>query len=307
MSLPQDLLPLALLFSILPTGQTSAEESSPAPDISAVSPDLVLPPLTDDAPGAGKRVRHSTPDTSSPAVYHVLYLPVDWEPGKEYPVIVEYAGNGPYANAIGDISTGLVEGSSLGYGLSRGQGCIWLCLPYLNEAGTENVRQWWGDKPTRDPSATIAYCKKIVPWICETFGGDHSRVLLCGFSRGAIACHFIGLHDDEISRLWCGFLAYSHFDGVHAWPFPGSDQEAARGRLARLLDRPLYLLHENTSGQGLSLLSSFDYLKKTGVDLKKARFRETGFRNHNDAWILRPSEARRDVRTWVETVLQIDR
>lgn len=75
---------------------------------------------------------------------------------------MEYSGNGPYHDRNGDISTGLVEGSKLGYGLSGGVGYIWLCLPYLNSKGTENVRKWWGDAPNYDPIPTVEYCKRTV-------------------------------------------------------------------------------------------------------------------------------------------------
>ena len=63
------------------------------------------------------------------------------------PVIVEFAGNGPYKSRFGDISTGLVEGSKLGYGITGGKNFIWVCMPYLNNDGTANVTQWWGNKP----------------------------------------------------------------------------------------------------------------------------------------------------------------
>ena len=60
------------------------------------------------------------PQYSNTNVYHVTYLPTDWRPGKRYPVIVEYAGNGNYTNRFGDVSTGRVEDSRLGYGISAG-------------------------------------------------------------------------------------------------------------------------------------------------------------------------------------------
>ena len=88
-------------------------------------------------------------------VYHALYLPTDWHPDRKYPVLVEYAGNGPYRNRYGDISTGLVEGSRMGYGISAGKGYLWLCLPYLNGEGTVNVRSWWGSKPGTIPSRPL--------------------------------------------------------------------------------------------------------------------------------------------------------
>ena len=93
-------------------------------------------------PAAGKRVKQVHPDWKQTEVYHVLYLPKDWQPGKRYPVIVEYAGNGPYQNRFGDISTGHPEGSKMGYGITGGRGFVWVCIPYLNADGTRNVTQW---------------------------------------------------------------------------------------------------------------------------------------------------------------------
>ena len=268
------------------------------PDISTVPADLVLPKLASGNPAAGKRVKQAHPDWKQTKVYHLLYLPKDWQPGKRYPVIVEYAGNGPYQNRFGDLSTGHPEGSKMGYGITAGRGFIWVCIPYLNSAGTRNVTQWWGDKPTHDPQQTLSYCKKVVPWICQHYGGDPKRVVLCGFSRGAIACNYIGLYDDEIARLWRAFIPYSHYDGVHRWGYPRSDKASALKRLQRLGARPQFICHE---GAGVS--ATRHYLKETGV-AGKFTIRATGFRNHNDAWLLRPSPARKALRAWLETVLR---
>lgn len=268
------------------------------PDISTVPADLVLPKLASGNPAAGKRVKQVHPDWKQTKVYHLLYLPKDWQPGKRYPVIVEYAGNGPYQNRFGDLSTGHPEGSKMGYGITAGRGFIWVCIPYLNSAGTRNVTQWWGDKPTHDPQQTLAYCKKVVPWICQHYGGDPKRVVLCGFSRGAIACNYLGLYDDEIARLWRAFIPYSHYDGVHRWGYPRSDKASALKRLQRLGARPQFICHE---GAGVS--ATRHYLKETGV-AGNFTIRATGFRNHNDAWLLRPSPARKALRAWLETVLR---
>jgi hypothetical protein len=100
--------------------------------MATVPADLRIPELTDGPPGPGKRVRFKLFASTPPVV---LYLPTDWSPERKFPVIVELAGNGNYKNAFGDISTGLPEGSSLGYGLSEGRGCVWACLPFLNHTG----------------------------------------------------------------------------------------------------------------------------------------------------------------------------
>ncbi len=272
-------------------------------DIRSVEPDLIVPELVGGEPRAGARVKQTIPQYRATRVYHVLYLPADWQPHKRYPVIVEFAGNGLFKNKIGDVSTGLVEGSKLGYGISGGQRFIWLCLPYLNNAGTDNVITWWGERPEYRAGPTVDYTQKAVTWICDQYGGDPDAVILAGFSRGAIACNFIGLHNDEIAKLWRAFIPYSHYDGVNEqWGYPGADRKSALQRLGRLAGRPQFICHEVTAGARLSLDAAHEYLKSTGIEASWT-FVSTGFRNHNDAWVLRPSAARDELRRWLDDVL----
>jgi hypothetical protein len=228
---------------------------------------------------------------------HVLYLPTDWKPSAKMPVIVELAGNGRYTNKFGDVSNGLPEGSNLGYGLSAGRGFIGLCSPYLNEKGDEIAITWWGNPPTYDPQPTLKYLRDTVKSVCRDYGGDESKVVLCGFSRGAIAVNYLGLYDDETAKPWCGFLCYSHYDGVKTWPYPHSDRESALVRLKRLGNRPQFICGEGSNAQETEA-----YLRPL---LPKAdlTFLSTGFRNHNDAWTLRPSPAREKAREWLKRVV----
>lgn len=267
------------------------------PDIRTVLADLTVPALTEGAPAAGKRVKHTLPGAASDRVYHVLYLPTDWKPGAKLPVLVEFAGNGGYSNQFGDISTGRPEGSNLGYGLSAGRGFLWLCVPYLNAAGNDLALTWWGDAAPRDPQPTLKYCRAAVQRVCRDFGGDESRVVLSGFSRGAIACNYLGLHDDETAKLWRGFFAYSHYDGVRQWPYPGSDRAAALVRLQRLGNRPQFIC-----GEGGNAAETEKYLRPLLPGATNLTFLSTGFRNHNDAWTLRPSPARDAARRWLAEV-----
>lgn len=270
------------------------------PDISSVPADLVVPEMTNGAPAAGKRVSQTTPGWETTEVYHALYLPKDWQPGERWPVIIEWAGNGNYRNAFGDVSTGRVEDSKLGFGMTAGAGCIWVCLPYLNAAGTANVITWWGDPPDYKPEPTLAYCRATVRFVCENFGGDSRRVVLAGFSRGAIAANYLGLHDDATARLWRAFVCYSHYDGVRTnWPYPGADRAAALARLRRLDGRPQFICGEATSADATGR-----YLREVGAMSESAfTVLSTGFRNHNDAWILRPSPARTSLRDWLNEIL----
>ena len=91
--------------------------------------DLVTPTMTDEPPAPGKRVRQTAPEYRGTDVHHALYLPTDWQPGRKYPVIVEYTGNKWEPCK----STGKVEDANLGYGISGGRGFIWITMPYVQK------------------------------------------------------------------------------------------------------------------------------------------------------------------------------
>jgi len=270
-------------------------------DIRSVKPDLTIPKLETGQPDAGKRVKQTIPDYEQTGVYHVTYLPTDWVKGKRYPVLIEYAGNN-YRGAYGDISTGRPEGSNMGYGIPGGPGFIWVCPAFPNATGDDIALTWWGDSKNRTARPTLDYCNKAVPWICEKYGGDTDRVILCGFSRGAIACNYLGLHNDETAKLWRAFVPYSHYDGVATWPYPASDRNSALTRLERLAKRPQFICHEVTNSQ-LNLAATKKWIESTRIKANLT-FAKTGFRNHNDAWLLRTSPARKSLRAWLKRVLQ---
>jgi len=247
--------------------------------------------MVNDGPAPGRRVRALADEYAGTEVHHSLYLPADWERGGAYPVIAEYPGNGPYRNGTGDACTGKVEDCSLGYGLSGGRGFIWLCLPFVSADGGRNQLQWWGDV-----EATVRYCKEVLPRVCTRYGGDPSKVFLAGFSRGSIACNFIGLHDDKIASLWRGFICHSHYDGVRKWPYPGSDRPAAAGRLARLGDRPQFISQE------VSVEETRRYLSEAGAT-GEFTFQAIPYRNHTDSWVLRDIPERAAARVWLNETL----
>ncbi len=290
------LFSLAILVAAISVRANGQVVPHPPSDIRSVAQDVVLPPMVHSLPAPGTRVRETHPDYRQTEVYHATYLPTDWHEGGEYPVIIEFAGNGPFRSPFGDESTGLVEGSQMGIGISRGEKFVWICLPYLNNLGTKNVTQWWGNPTSYDPRPTVEYCKKTVDWICKRYGGDRKRILLVGFSRGAIACNYLGLYDDEIAALWKAMIPYSHYDGVRRWGYPKSDLVSARLRLQRLGETPQLICHEANGRSGLSATEA--YLQRTAIP-GSFTFLSTSFRNHNDAWILRPSPARDKLDDWV--------
>ncbi|MEQ1862185.1 MAG: hypothetical protein ABMA13_19895 [Chthoniobacteraceae bacterium] len=262
------------------------------PDIRSVAADLVVPPMSEGAPAAGRRVRAVTSGWENTAVYHALYLPPDWSGDGKRPVIVELPGNGGFRSAHGDECNGRPEGCNLGFGVA--QDAIWVSAPFVAASGRAIAEKWWGDAPAYDPEPTLAYLRATVREVCARFGGDASRVVLAGFSRGSIAVNYIGLHDDETAKLWRAFICYSHFDGVRRWPYPGSDSAAARARLARLAGREQFICGEGANA---------DETRKVLGSSPGFTFASTGFRNHNDAWILRPSETRAQLREWFRAVI----
>jgi len=257
-----------------------------ADDIERVRPDLITPAASDGAPAPGKRVRQTNENYSGTEVYHLLYLPTDWAEGRDYPVIVEYAGN-EWKN-----SPGTVEGSNLGYGLSGGRGVIWVCMPFVDKGKQRNATTWWGEV-----EATVEYCKETVGRICAEYGGDPARVFIAGFSRGAIACNYIGLHDDEIASLWRGFICHSHYDGVRPWGYPESDRDSALARLRRLGDRPQFISQEGGVGATRAYLASV-------FPEGDFTFQPMSFRDHTDTWVLRDIPERTVLRDWFQRALQ---
>lgn len=257
--------------------------------------DLAVPEPVRGEPAAGKRVAAVTNGWEQTDVRHTLYLPRDWRPGTSHPVIVEYPGNGGYRNDLGDVSDGTPDSCVLGYGLTAGDGFIWICLPcvdVLADGTKRNCLRWWGDV-----EETKRYCVATVRDVCERFGGDRSRVVLCGFSRGAIACNYIGLHDDAIASLWCGFFCHSHYDGVRAWPYPDSDPASALRRLGRLADRPQWISHEKDVSQ------TRDFIGRSGVE-SRFTFVPIPYPNHSAAWVLRDIPQRARAREWLRGVGQ---
>jgi len=281
----------SLLIAILMLGGIAGLCS----DLTAFPQDLRTPPMTTGKPAPGKRVRAVTSGYESTGVYHALYLPTYWKPGKLHPVIVEYAGNGPFTNSYGDFCNGAVEGCNLGYGISAGKNFIWVCLPFVavKDGTKSNTRSWWGDTPE-----TVAYCKRTVREVCQRFGGDTNAMILACFSRGAIAGNYIGLRDDDIASLWRAFILHSHYDGVRTnWPYADADRASAQARLERLQGRPQFISQEN------SVEDIRTYLDQTGVKAP-CTFQALSFPNHRDDWVLRVLPERAKLRAWLKSVLK---
>ena len=274
---------------------------------------MQIPALSKDGPGPGRRFVAKAPEYTKTEVHHQVMLPVDWtadwkKKKRSWPVIVEYTGN--YYPPSG--STGTVEDAALGYGLGDGH-CLWIVLPFVAADHKKNELMWWGDE-----AATVLYAKQNVPRICEEYGGDPAKVVLCGFSRGAIAVNYIGLYDDDIAKLWCGLMSHDHYDGLRQWPGTtwGATlepyQKAAEVRLQRLHGRPVLISQANETGGTPMIerylgdrqrLAKFTYLGFTMKALFPQIPNSLFLDSHTDRWLLVDSKERRQARQWLaETI-----
>lgn len=260
----------------------------PAP--SGAVQDLTVPSVTlVGSATPGKRVRQVLSDymqltngKQCTQIHHLLYLPSDWQPSeKKYPIIVEYAGN------KWRTSQGTVEGSSLAYGMTAGVGSIIISMPFVDTASGRNQVTWWGNV-----DATLDYCQQVVAAVCDKYGGDCDNVFLAGFSRGSIGCNYIGLHNDEIAKLWKGFICHSHYDGVASFKSSGYQD-----RLARLKGRPQWISNEGSTDKQET------YLKTAAPDGDFTfQALQAGF-GHTDQWTLYNVAERDALRRWYQRVI----
>ncbi len=245
-----------------------------------------LPSLKEGTPKPGRRVAQILPLYEGTDVLHAVYLPSDWEPGRRYPVIVEYAPNADPADP-----TGGVEGACLGYALSGGRGHIWLTLPCVARRDARNEPQWWGDL-----GATVDYCRQAVRDVCEELGGDPGAVVLAGAGRGAVACSYIGLHDDDIADTWLAFLSVGEFDGLCGGAWPGADIDAAHRRLQRVHGRAFLVCQQGD-------VPAQTFVEMSGVNTTSFTFRALDAVAPVETWALSETPSCQDLRGWLQGVL----
>jgi hypothetical protein len=187
-----------------------------------------VPEVQHVPPGPGRRVYQKLPGWETTEVAHVLTLPRNWQPGRRYPVIVEYTGNVFYHKFCR--STGRTDQGNLAYGLARGEDLILLNLPFISEDGRYEQVDGWGDI-----AKTADYCLAALEFIREHYGADPRAVFYTGFSRGSYAANYLALRDDRIASVWAGFLTLRDpgapwKDGARGWRGVdvGWNQRAAR-------------------------------------------------------------------------------
>jgi len=245
---------------------------------------LDVPIVEDGPPAPGRRVRYLPlkmgPGIETPPAA-LLYLPSDWQPGGSHPVVVEYPGNIFFTSAC--YSTGRPEQCVIGYGMTRGRGAIWISLPFVDARG-HVAENGWGD-----PERTAEFCVATVEGVCERFSGDRERVVLTGFSRGAIACGFIGLRNDRIAALWKGLHSCQHYDG-DGWN--GATLDGALERAGRF--RGAAVFHTDNSADAVKPIT-----EALGVP---TTFVSSGLGAHSCAMFLDDRESTQRVRTWFENL-----
>lgn len=192
---------------------------------------LNVPEVSEGMPEPGQPVRYRLEGEESSRIYSILHLPTDWKIGKRFPLVVEYPGNIYFTPD--SYSTGRPDQCIIGYGMTRGAGAICLSLPFIDSATESIAEHGWGD-----PDATADYCLRAVEEVVRKFGADRNNIVLTGFSRGGLACGFIGLRNDRIAGLWKGFHACQHYDG-DGWQ--GATMESALIRAERFRGRSLFM------------------------------------------------------------------
>jgi len=75
-----------------------------------------------------------------------------------------------------------------------------MSLPFIDRAAGTIVENGWEYLDENGDYAVSA-----VEQMGQSGGGDRGNIVLTGFSRGAIACGFIGLRNDQIASLWMTF------------------------------------------------------------------------------------------------------
>lgn len=252
-----------------------------------------VPSVESGEPQPGKRVWWTVPGYEDWNVPVALYLPPQWSPKKTCPVIFEYPGNGGYRNALGDSSEGTVDGCKLGYGWSLGQDTIWVSLPFVDSKTRKHAVRWWGDV-----EATVQFCKAAVAAVGRSWSGDRERMVLCGFSRGALACSYIGLYDDEIASNWRALMPHSHYDGVRKWEYDSSDPAHAIERLRRFRDKPQFISHE------VSIDATKKFLETNQLAHERLVWCPIPFPNHSPDWLLKELPESQQAREWLRKIME---
>jgi len=237
---------------------------------------LEVPDMEEGVPAPGRRVRFRLEGEQDEEPYSVLYLPADWKAGGRYPVVVEYPADRFFHWSC--YSTGRPEQGVIGYGMTKGRGAIWVCLPFIKDGAV-------AENGFGDGDATAEYALRVLAAIAERFGGEPGNAVLTGFSRGAMACWYVGLRNDRVASAWRGFHAVQGYDGG-GWG--GSTRADALERSMRIGNREFFLT-DNFKEEPARMLG------EAGVKTVSAR---SGLGAHGAAMFLDDRPSTVAVRDW---------
>lgn len=242
------------------------------------------PPLTEGAPTPGQFIKVVAPEYEGTGVYHGVYLPPDWAPGRRYPVVVESP-----CNKYGNLFTGKVDDTRMGYHWAGCRDYVWIVMPYiLNEM---NLDSGWGDSP-----ATLEYWRVNVPRTIEAVGGDPGAVVVTGFSRGALGAGWVGLQDDGIADAWAGFYLHSHADAPGNGITPDGGMGSAM-RTTRVAGRAsLVSWGAAQDGGQTNSVNGFNLLTMLGFPAQSYAVPGVG---HTEAWMIDDMASHDVVQAWL--------
>jgi hypothetical protein len=135
--------------------------------------------------------------------------------------------------------------------MTSGNNVIWISLPFVDRPNADIVENGFG---SHDGDDTATYAIDVIDAICTNWGGDRDHLFLCGFSRGAIACGYIGLRNESIAKLWKGFVACQHYDGS---PWRQSRMEDAVRRAPRFRGKAIFQV-DNSRQQYQAVVDATD-------------------------------------------------
>ena len=138
------------------------------------------------------------------------------------------------------------------------------------------------------------------------FNIDNNRVVLSGFSRGAISISYLGNSNDEISSIWTAYFAHAHFDGC-CQNIPGNPKE----RINRMRGKKtLIAVGKNDIAQKCSKNAylQLDALKFPVTYIEIPDIHTDKWKNlaHNPFWILHESQATEAARNWLKNLFVKD-
>jgi hypothetical protein len=246
---------------------------------------LIVPKIEEGIPEAGKRVKIHLPEY--PEAYYILFLPYNFTHTAQFPIIFESPGN-----IYNEISDGLPDSACLGYGISFGMDYIWVCVPFIDDQGII-VTRWYGDNPL----SSVNFWLAVLDDLNSRLSVAKDKIILSGFSRGAIGVCCIGNYNDEIASKWSAYFAHSHFDGC-CIPIPGLDM-----RLNRIgKKKVLITVGENDLAKGCSK-EAYEKLLRKGHAVS---YIEVPSLEHSPFWILENSESAENARNWLKNLFTED-